>query len=242
MKKRIIMIQQEKGGSSKTTACRALSEAVPAAGILELDIDHRLREYGKRVRFFPQRADRMSIEKSGGRASVSEFDAIVNEMFAAQAPLIVDVGANTAISLAETLATIADELDVAGIELGVVIVTTAEPDALSQVPRLLELAGRCRAKKFVLANHMRGPIDLARLSAMVGDASIAVFANQIMDEVALSLIATGGLAGVTKLDRAALVKEFGPLRGSRVHAQCMRFRSEAMEAILEPARWLVGGE
>ena len=71
---RILLVGQDKGGVGKSTAVRALAEAVPHVDIIEFDISHRLVEFDagkpksarRQVQFFPMRADRKSIEQSGG--------------------------------------------------------------------------------------------------------------------------------------------------------------------------------
>jgi hypothetical protein len=59
---RALGIVQDKGGVGKTVICRGLAEVVPGAPLLEIDSSQRMIELGKRVRFFPMRADREAIE------------------------------------------------------------------------------------------------------------------------------------------------------------------------------------
>ena len=69
---RVLLVGQDKGGSGKSTAVRALAEAIPGVDIIEIDIGHRLIEFDagkaksdrRQVRFFPMRADRKEIEES----------------------------------------------------------------------------------------------------------------------------------------------------------------------------------
>ena len=75
---RILLIAQEKGGVGKTVFARALAEAVEGAPVIEIDASHRMRELGNRVQFFKMRADRETIEKTGGKASRAEFDAVLS--------------------------------------------------------------------------------------------------------------------------------------------------------------------
>ena len=74
---RILFVSQEKGGVGKSVLARALAEAIPDAPVLEIDSSPRLLELGDRVKFFPMRADRAAIERTGGRVSRAEFDAVI---------------------------------------------------------------------------------------------------------------------------------------------------------------------
>ena len=127
-----LFVTQEKGGVGKSVIARALAEAVDGAPIIEIDASPRLIELADRVAFFPMRADRAAIERTGGRASRAEFDAVIDAIAKASAPTIVDVGANTSASLLATLADVASDLKQAGVEMGVLVVVTAEPGALAE--------------------------------------------------------------------------------------------------------------
>jgi hypothetical protein len=96
---RILFSCQEKGGVGKSTIVRAIAEAVEDVSIIEIDASHRLLELEDRVRFFQMRADREAIERTGGRAARAEFDAVLEVLSETTAPLLVDVGANTSVSL-----------------------------------------------------------------------------------------------------------------------------------------------
>jgi hypothetical protein len=103
---RILLVAQETGGVGKSTLTRGVAEAVPDAPIIELESTQRILEYDhgntkgpKRVSHFPVRADRLSIDRTGGQAARAEFDGPINAMVSAELPTIIDVGANTAISL-----------------------------------------------------------------------------------------------------------------------------------------------
>lgn len=124
---RILIGCQEKGGVGKSTIVRALAEAVEGAPVIEIDASHRLLELEGRVSFFQMRADREAIERTGGRAARAEFDAVLDALSTATLPTIVDVGANTSVSLFTMLADVALEL---AAEFAVCVVVTNEPGAM----------------------------------------------------------------------------------------------------------------
>ena len=74
--------------------------------------------------------------------SVASFICIryVYAIASATLPTIIDVGANTGVSLLTVIAGLREDLAAAGIEFGVLVVTTAEPGALAEVPKLLSVA------------------------------------------------------------------------------------------------------
>jgi len=147
---RLLLVAQETGGVGKSPLTRGVAEAVPAALIIELESTPRILEYDhgktngpKRVSHFPVRADRASIERTGGQAARAEFDGPINAMVGAELPTIIDVGANTASSL---LASFDDEF-VAGIaateiEIALVVVVTADAAALTDGAKLLASSKR----------------------------------------------------------------------------------------------------
>ena len=78
---RLLLVAQETGGVGKSTLTRGVAEAVPDAPIIELESTPRILEYDhgktkgpKRVSHFPVRADRASIDRTGGQAARAEFD------------------------------------------------------------------------------------------------------------------------------------------------------------------------
>jgi hypothetical protein len=236
---RIMLIVQEKGGVGKSTLARALAEAVPDAPLIELDSSPRLLEYGDRVTFFPMRAERAEIERTGGRAARKEFDGVINSLCEASLPTIVDVGANTSAALLAVLCDLADDLKGAGVEIGVLVIVTAEPGALAEAPRLLGLAKPWAGALFVIENRMRGSVDPRTLKAF-GDVPIIPFNEQVLEDAAVGLLQAGGLASVPKLDRARLTERFGLSLGARIRRDLTRFRAEAMDSVRQPAAWLVG--
>lgn len=237
---RILPIVQDKGGSGKSVVVRALAEAVPDAAVIEIDASMRLLELGERVRFFPTRADRAAIERTGGQAARAEFDPVVDALAAVRQPTIVDVGANTATSLLTLLGELAPDLKAAGVELGVLVVATAEPGALAEVPRVMALAKPWAAARFLVENQLRGPVDPKVLARLADKANMTCLAEQVMEPKAVEILAAGGFASVPRLDPAKLNTQHGLALGSRIRRDLTRFRAEAMRAVEPAASWLVG--
>lgn len=236
---RVLLVGQEKGGVGKSLVVRGLAEAVPAAPVIEVDSNQRLLELGKRVTYFPMRADRTEIEKTGGRAARSEFDGVINAIAGAMAPTIVDVGANTSRALLSVLADVKDALDGVGVELGMLVVATSEPGALSEAQRLMDLA-KPIATRFVLNNQVAGMIDDKMLAKIADGSPVSVLEAKTMDDEAVALLQAGGLASVPQIDTGKLNEKYGIARGVRIQRDLSNMRLAVMEAVRGPAQWLVG--
>lgn len=236
---RVLLVGQEKGGVGKSLVARGLAEAVPAAPIVEVDSTRRLVELESRVTYFPMRAERTEIEKTGGRAARSEFDGVINAIAGAEAPTIVDIGANTSRALLSVLNDLRDPLAEAGIELGMLVVVTAEPGALSEAPRLMDLA-KPIATRFVLENRLHGAVDAKVLAKIVDGSETSVLEEQVLEEEAAKLLQAGGLASVPQIDGKKLNERFGIAQGARIKRDLTGLRASVMEAVRGPAQWLVG--
>lgn len=237
---RILSVVQEKGGVGKSTLARGLAEAVPDAPVFEIDASQRLVELGKRVRFFPMRASHEDIDRTGGRAARSEFDAVMDGIGQATLPTVIDIGANTAVSFLSALAQVAPDLHAVGIELGVLVVVTSEPGALAEGPRLMALAKRIASARFLVENQLHGDVDAKALARAADGAVVTRFGAQVMEEAAVEVLQGGGLASIPKLDSGRLAKLHGLALGARIRRDLNRFRFEAMQAVEPAARWLVG--
>ncbi|MEH6720184.1 MAG: hypothetical protein V7704_14980 [Aurantimonas endophytica] len=238
---RSLLVTQDKGGVGKSLVVRALAEAVPEAPIVEIDSSQRLVELEGRTTFFPMRADRSEIERTGGRASRAEFDKVIDAIANATAPTIIDVGANTGRSLLSVLSDIASELEGAGVEVGVLTVVTNEPGALAEAPKLMKLAAPWSAARFVLENRLRGPVDPKELKLIAAGAPISVLEAHILEDAAGSILQDLGLVAIPNLDGAALTQAHGLALGARIRRDLVSLRANAMEAVRTPAEWLVGG-
>jgi hypothetical protein len=137
------------------------------------------------------------------------------------------------------MAGLSTDLTEAGIEFGVVVVTTAEPGALAETPILLNKAKAFAKKLFVFENRMRGPIDKKELAKIADGALVLMLDDQNIDEAAASLLQDGGFAMVPKIDPAKLTEKYGLARGARIRRDVTGFRAAAMAAIRDPATWLV---
>lgn len=237
---RILLVVQDKGGVGKSIVARALADAVPEAPLIEVDASQRLFELKDRVQFFPMRADRAAIERTGGRAARAEFDPIINAMTAASLPTIADIGANTSASFLALLADLAPDLNEAGVAIGVLVLVTAEPGALAEAPRLMKLAEPFAAARFVVENRLRGEVEAKTLAKIGTGATVTALAEQVMEEKAVEILQAGGLASIPQLDSAKLTERHGLALGSRIRRDLTRFRAEAMQAVKPAAEWLVG--
>ncbi|MBA4224156.1 MAG: hypothetical protein C0458_25790 [Methylobacterium sp.] len=237
---RILLVTQDKGGVGKSLISRALAEAAPEAPVIEVDASRRLVELEDRVTFFPMRADRAAIEKSGGRAARAEFDGLITGMTQASLPTIVDVGANTSGSLLALLAELAPDLKAAGVEIGIVVIATAEAGALAEAPRLMQLAKPFASARFLIENRLRGEVDGKVIGKIADGAAVTALAEHVMEEQAVALYQAGGLASIPRLDAGKLNDKHGLALGSRIRRDLARFRLEAMEAVRPAAEWLVG--
>jgi hypothetical protein len=236
---KVLMIVQDKGGCGKTLISRGFAEVVPAAPLIEVDSSQRMIEHAKRVKFFQTRVDREAIERTGGAAARAEFDPLIDAIASATLPTVIDVGANTAASLLPVIADLAGDFAAAGIEFGVLVVTTAEPGALAWVPKLLALAEPFAATRFVIENRVEGEIDPKMLQTISAGATVTCLTNQFMDEQAALILQAGGLASITRLDAKALHKKFGIARGSRIRRDLTRIRLDVMQSVRPMAEWLV---
>ncbi|MGJ3263411.1 MAG: hypothetical protein ACFE0R_09260 [Salinarimonas sp.] len=237
---RLIIVAQDKGGSGKSLMSRALAEAVPDAPIIEIESEHRLMELGSvRVTHCPMRASHEDIQRSGGRASRSEFDLAIDAMAAATLPTIVDVGANTAKYLFPVLAGLTDDLTEADITIGVLFVVTSEAPAIANIASLAPPAKRFAAAQFLVENRFHKPVDREELAGLVGKAKLSVLERVDLVEEAVAIYAAGGLACVPQLDGSALKAEHGFMKGARVRSDLTELRLKAMQAVEPAATWLV---
>ncbi|MGY4349741.1 hypothetical protein ACVWXM_006234 [Bradyrhizobium sp. GM7.3] len=237
---RILLVAQEKGGVGKTVFARALAEAVEGAPVFEIDASRRMHELGDRVSFFKMRATREDIERSGGKASRAEFDAVIDAIAKSKTSTVVDVGANTSITFLTVLSEIAPALADEGMEFGACVVVTNEPGALAEAPKLLSMAKPWTKARFLLENRLHGTIDPAWLKKSSDGARISSFEQQSLEEGADEYLQAGGLLMIGKLDPAKLREKHGIGSAVRIRKDLERFRLEAMQAVRPAAEWLVG--
>lgn len=237
---RILLVVQDKGGVGKSLTTRALAEAVPEAPVIEVDASQRLIELKERVTFFPMRADRTAIDLSGGKAARAEFDGVITAIQKATKPTVIDVGANTSASLMSVLGSLSDAFAAMEIELGVVVLVTAEPGALAEAPRMMMLAKPLQATRFLIENRLHGEVDPKSIEKIADGATVTTLAEHAMEDRAVAVLQAGGLASIPKLDIAKLIDRHGLALGSRVHGDLKRLRADAMVAVLPAAEWLVG--
>jgi hypothetical protein len=243
---RLLLVAQETGGVGKSTLTRGVAEAVPDAPIIELESTPRILEYDhgrpkgpKRVSHFPVRADRASIDRTGGQAARAEFDGPINAMVDAELPTIIDVGANTASSL---LASFDDEF-VAGIadseiEMALVVVVTADAAALTDGAKLLASSKRWAKARFMVENKLRGDVDPAMLKRVADGAQVTVLPKFEFEPRTLGFLQATGLCAIPQLKTSDFQKEYGFNEARRMVSDLKAFRLAVMEAVRPAAVWL----
>lgn len=240
---RILLGGQDKGGSGKSLSVRAVAECLPAARLIEIETSSRLVELEDRLDFFPVRADRREIDRTGGRAAREEFDGVLNAIAAANRPVIVDIGANTATSLLPLIGAAHARLARRGITFAMMVVVTAEPGALANAPVLLDLARPFASALFVVENQIENPVDAKVLKSLGKDLTLSRLERLNLDERANDLLQKGGLRFIGEdLAKAedGLGERYGFAEAGRIVEDLTNFRARAMEAVAPAARWLEG--
>lgn len=243
---RILLVGQETGGVGKSTLARGIAEAIPDAPILEIESTQRILEYdhgkakgSKRVAHFPVRADRASIDRTGGQAARAEFDAVINAMVNVTMPSIIDIGANTAGSL---LGSFDDEfvagLAETGIEIGLFVVVTSDASALTDGAKLLAQSKRWTTARFVVENKLRGDIDPAMLKKLAGDAEVTTLTKWEFEPRTVGFLQATGLYAIPGLKTSDFQKEYGFSEARRMVSDLKGFRLAVMEAVRPAAVWL----
>lgn len=240
---RILLVAQDKGGSGKSLLTRALAECLPSARLIEIEANRRLIEVEDRVSFFPVRAERGEINRTGGAAARAEFDGPLNAIAAAQGPVIVDVGANTASSLLPLIGEAQARYARRGVEFALLVVLTSEPGALANAPLLLDLAKPFTAARFAVENQVEGPVDPKALRAFTKDVTLTQLEKLSLDERANELLQKGGLRFIGEDLVAAedrLTERYGFAEAGRIVEDLTSFRARTMQAVSPAARWLEG--
>jgi hypothetical protein len=245
---RILFVGQETGGIGKSTITRGLAEAVDGSTIIELESVHRLAEFTEtntanvmsRVRWFPMRATRKDIEESGGLAARAELDPVINALYEARIPTIVDIGANQSASLFGVLPDIISDLRNDDVEVGVIIVVADETGSLADASKLLHAARDWASAKFVVANNVRGPVDRSMVDRIAGDAVVTTLRKFAFDAATSAVLQASALRGIRNIDRAVLIKEKTPAVATRILKDLAAFRLAVMEAVKPAALWLAG--
>src|SRR5487761_1979832 len=208
---KIILVCQEKGGVGKTLIARGLAEVVPDAPVIEVDAGPRMVELGN----------------------------VIDAIASATLPTIVDVGANTAVALLTTIGGLAQDLSAAGAKVGLMVVTTAEPGALAETPKMMALASPWTAARFMVDNRFRGAVDAKTLVRIAQGAFVTCLLDQALDAEAAEILQAGGLASIPRLDAATLNRKFGIALGSRIRRDLARVRLDVMRAVRPAAEWLL---
>ena len=245
--RKVLLTGQDKGGSGKSLVVRATAECLPMARLIEIETSSRLVELEDRLDFFPVRANRREIDRTGGRAAREEFDGVLNALTAATGPVVVDIGANTATSLLPLIDAAKARFARREIVFGMLVVVTAEPGALANAPVLLDLARPFASALFVvenqIENQIENPVDPKVLKALGKDVAVSRLERLSLDERANDLLQKGGLRFIGEdLTQAedGLCERYGFAKAGRIVADLTAFRARAMEAVASAARWLEG--
>lgn len=241
---RILLVAQDKGGAGKTLLVRGLAECLPSARLIEIESDHRLVELDDRLAFFPVRATRQEVERSGGQAARAEFDAPLNAIAAATGPTIVDIGANAAASFLPLIRAASARYARREISFALLVAVTSASGALASAPVLIELARPFTAALFAVANEVENPLDLKALKGTFGkDVGLSRLAKLSLDQRANELLEKGGLRFIgadLAAAEPALSERFGFSEAGRILEDLTGFRAGVMEAVAPAARWLEG--
>jgi hypothetical protein len=132
-----------------------------------------------------------------------------------------------------------DDFTAAGVEFGLLVVTTAEPGAVAEVPKLFSIAAPWTTARFLIENRIHGDIDPKILLKIASGSLVTCLMKQVMAENAATILQAGGLASISKLDAKVLNEKFGIAQGSRIRRDLTRVRLEVMQAVRLPAEWLV---
>lgn len=241
--RKVLLAGQDKGGSGKSLVVRATAECLPTARLVEIETSSRLVELEDRLDFFPVRANRREIDRTGGQAAREEFDGVLNAITAATGPVVVDIGANTATSLLPLLDAAKARFARREIVFGMLVVVTAEPGALANAPVLLDLARPFASALFVVENQVENPVDPKALKALGKDVTLSRLERFSLDERANDLLQKGGLRFIGEdLAQAedGLCARYGFARAGRIVGDLTALRAGAMEAVSPAARWLEG--
>lgn len=244
---RILLVAQEAGGVGKSTAARALAEALIEASIIEIESSSRLIELGERVEHFPIRAKPSDVRETGGEAALSEYDEVINALIAGRKPTIVDVGANGAEAVLTSFGRMAPLFARRGRQIGVLVIVAADESAYTSAEKLLSMAKPWAAAQFVLANEHRGAIDRARVDAFANGATVTQLASFNIPKAVRPLVEPLGFALIGNLDEEKLAEQLSDRRGNANHMMAANvvdllgtFRLEAMRSVRGAAEWLIG--
>jgi hypothetical protein len=243
---RILLVAQEAGGVGKSTAARALAEAVPDAPIYEIEAMRRLVELGDRVEHFPIRAKPSDVRETGGEAALSEYDEVINGLISDKRPAIVDVGANGAEAVLTSFGRMRSTFARRGRQVGVVIVVAADESAYASAEKLLALSKPWASAQFVVANEHRGAIDRTRIDGFAQGAVVTQLASFNIPKAVRPLVEPLGFALIGQLDEEKLAGQLADRKGNANYMLAANvtdivagFRLGAMTAVRPAAEWMI---
>ena len=244
---RILFVAQEAGGVGKSTASRALAEAIPDAPIYEIESSKRLVELGDRVEHYPIRAERQEVLESGGEAALSEYDEVINSLLVGEnRPTIVDVGANGATSVLTSFGRMAPAFARRRRELGVLVIVAADESAYASAEKLLVMTKPWAAAQYVLANEHRGAVDRQRIEGFAAGATVTYLQSFNIPKQVRPMVEPLGFALIGDIDEEKLATKLLDRKGNPNHVMAANvaeilasFRLEAMRAVRPAAEWMI---
>ncbi len=239
IKRKRLAIGNDKGGVFKSGLTRGIAHAIPDCVIVEIDSAHRLLEYEHRTRFHRMRVDRALVEESGGSASRAEFDGVLNDLAGLSEPLVMDIGANTAVALLEELKRVGPSFAKLGIEVSVLTIVTADPSAITEAERCLRVADGLASKRFVIENRVLGPVDAGVLARLGKGATVTVMPKFEIDTEVWGIFGAGGFEAIDRLSDSKLTERFGFARADRIKRDLHRLRQQVLEVVEPASRWLI---
>ncbi|MDB6148300.1 MAG: hypothetical protein JWO45_1964, partial [Spartobacteria bacterium] len=125
-----------------------------------------------------------------------------------------------------------------GVELGLLVVVTADASALTEGAKLLAAAEKWATARFVVENRLRGEPDPALLKRVAGSAIITTLAKREFEPRTIRFVQAMGLAAIPQLKTSDLQREHGFAQARRMVADLKAFRLAVMEAARPAATWL----
>ena len=244
---RILFVAQEAGGVGKSTASRALAEAIPDAPICEIESSRRLVELGDRVEHYPIRAERREVLESGGEAALSEYDEVINSLLVAKSlATIVDVGANGAGSVLTSFGRMAPAFARRQRDLGVLVIVAADESAYTSAEKLLIMTKPWASAQFVLANEHRGAVDRQRIETFAAGAKVTYLQSFNIPKQVRPLIDPLGFALIDGIDQEKLAEKLLDRKGNVNHVMAANvvdiltsFKLAAMQSVRPAAEWMI---
>jgi hypothetical protein len=236
---RAVIVGQEKGGTGKSLLSQGLAVMAPSLSILEIEESRRLLGLADRVRHFGVSATNEALELSGGSASLEWFDPFIDALAGIEAPVVVDVGANTARRLFGAISNVGSQLRDLNIEIATLLVVTSEPGAIAAIPMLTAESETWAAARFLVENRLHNAIPSDEMASLSKGAVVTVLSQHRLSVGAAAIVNAAGLSSIEHLDPTALGRTYGLAKGQRIERDLARLKLDVCRAVEPAARWLV---